>query len=182
VDEIKYGLSFLSLICKMISNMIWNEVNKLEFPIHDIYDASRDKIPSIVMDYLERTKRVWWPILIGYVNSEKVQKFVYDDFSEELNIFLKQQQRVWFSYTESNIAIKTNYLNLYVRNKLNNKEDETWIQSLESFVRYAYREHINVNIAAFNKGSLVMTISSYIWRYLTSTFNLCLYNSFANLK
>jgi hypothetical protein len=71
------------------------------------------------MDYLERTKRVWCPIPIGYVNSEKVQKFVYDDFSEELKIFLKQQQKVLFSYPASNVVMKANYLNLYVRNKLN---------------------------------------------------------------
>jgi hypothetical protein len=44
----KYGLSFLSLICKMISNMIWNEVNKLDFPIHDVYDSSKNRIPSVV--------------------------------------------------------------------------------------------------------------------------------------
>jgi hypothetical protein len=44
-----------------------------------------------VMDYLERTKNDWSPIHIGYINAEKVQKFVYDNFSEELKIFLKQQ-------------------------------------------------------------------------------------------
>jgi hypothetical protein len=162
----------------MISNLIWNAINKLEFPLHKVYDPNNDKIPSVVLDYLERTRRIYTLIPIGYVNSDKVQKFVYDDFSEELKIFLKQQQKRWFSYPSANVMMKANYLNLYVRNKLNSKKDETWIQSSESFVRYAYREYINVNIAAFDEGSMVMNADSNIWKYLVSAFNLYLYNDF----
>jgi hypothetical protein len=56
LDEIKYGLIFLSPICNMISNMIWNEISKLDFLINNVYIPNKDKIYSVVMDYLERTK------------------------------------------------------------------------------------------------------------------------------
>jgi hypothetical protein len=110
----------------MISNTVWNEVNKLPFPIHDICYPDKDKIPNnAVMDHLENKRRILSPIPIGYVNTDKVHKFVYDDFSEEVKIFLKQEQKVWFAYPSSNITMKVNYLKLYIRNKLNNKEDDS---------------------------------------------------------
>jgi hypothetical protein len=70
----------------MVSNIIWNEVNKLPFSIHEEYDFERDKIFSVVMDYLESKRKICSTIPIGYVTADKVHKFVYDDFSRRLDL------------------------------------------------------------------------------------------------
>jgi hypothetical protein len=118
----------------MISETLWNETNKLMFPIHEHYDE-RNKIPKEVMEYLEETRRVWSPIPISYSNSNNEYKFVKDNFTEEVKSFLKQQQKTLFSYPSENIVMKANYVKLFVRNKLGNKKDELWIQDSEAFVR-----------------------------------------------
>jgi hypothetical protein len=130
---------------RLIPESLWNETNKIEFPIHEDYDPERNKIPKEVMNYLEETKRVWSPIPIGYLIANKEYRFIKDDFTEEVCSFLMQQQRTLFAYPSENIMMKANYLKLFVRNKLGNKEDEIWTQSAEAFPRYVYRDSINNN-------------------------------------
>jgi hypothetical protein len=71
--------------------------------------------------------------------------------------------------------MKANYQKVFIRNKLNHKEEESWIQGSEAFPRYAYRDSINVNIAAFDEGSMVMDPNSYIWSYIYIVFDVFLF-------
>jgi hypothetical protein len=104
VDGRKYGLPIFDLMEWLVTPDVWEETNKLEFPIHEDYDSERNKIPKEVMNFLEEKRKVWMPIPIGFTTDNKEVKYVYEDFVMEVNDFMKQQQKTFFAYDESKLS------------------------------------------------------------------------------